>query len=169
MGWSHGGSAVLATVASDALPSQPFTTAQSFYPGCGLYGAFGNPGNGTSSYVASVPTTIYLGLEDTISTLAACGGHRDHSEAAGGAAFGLHAFGQVGHSFDGARCVEQADGPLLSPWTKRRYSCSGTYDGQPFDLHDWQAKLESDRLALCALLTSFGENAPECDGKPIFP
>lgn len=169
LGWSHGGSAVLATVAAEALPSQPFTTAQSFYPGCGLYGAFGNPGNGTSSYIASVPTTVYLGLEDTISTLAACGGHRDHSESAGGAPFVLHAFEQVGHSFDGVRCTEHAEGMLVSPWTGRRYSCSGSYNGQAFDLHDWQAKLESDRLATCALLASFGEDASDCHIAPIFP
>lgn len=169
LGWSHGGSAVLATVAAGALPPQPFTAGQSFYPGCGLYGAFGNPGNGTSTYVASVPVSIYLGLDDAISTLAACGGHRDHSEQEAGAAFALHAFDQVGHSFDGAQCTEQVDGPLVSPWTDRRYSCSGTYNGDAFDLRDWQAKLESDRLATCALMTSFGEDAPECAAAPIFP
>ena len=169
LGWSHGGSAVLATVASSTLPPPPFTTAQSFYPGCGMYGAFGNPGNGTSSYVAAIPTAIHLGLDDAISTLAACGGHRDHSDQAGGAAFALHTFEQVGHSFDGARCIEQVAGPLLSPWTTRRYACSGSYNGEAFDLRDWQAKLESDRLATCAFLTSFNEEATECDIAPIFP
>jgi len=54
-GWSHGGSAALATIARGRWPQQPFATAQIYYPGCGLYNALGNPDNGTSAYVADVP------------------------------------------------------------------------------------------------------------------
>ena len=56
-----------------------------FYPGCGLYGAFGNPGNGTSTYVADVPTQLHIGTADTISDILACTAHREHSDAAQGA------------------------------------------------------------------------------------
>lgn len=169
MGWSHGGSAALAAVAAGMLPYQPFVAAQSFYPGCGLYGAFGAPEQGQSTYRATAPVAVYLGSDDTISRFAACDGHRQQSDAAAGAPFAVTLFEGVGHSFDGARCVQAADGAQVSPWTGARYDCSGSHDGHAFDLHDWRAKLEADRLALCALATTLDVAAPACTAEPVIP
>lgn len=171
IGWSHGGSAAMASVAEGTFASSPFVLAQSFYPGCGLYGAFGGDGiqQSSSSYRAERPLAIYLGLEDEVSVATVCDAHRLHSDSVAGMPFEVHAFESVGHSFDGARCVQAVDGALVSPWTWLRYNCSGSYDGEPFDLHDWQAKGESDRLAMCALLTAFGAQSKACTDPPFVP
>lgn len=171
IGWSHGGSAAMASVAEGTFASSPFVLAQSYYPGCGLYGAFGGDGmqQSSSSYRAERPLAIYLGLEDEISIESVCDAHRLHSDSVAGMPFEVHAFESVGHSFDGARCVAAADGALVSPWTALRYNCTGSYNGEPFDLYDWRAKLESERLATCALLTAFGVESEACTMPPIVP
>lgn len=161
LGWSHGGSAALATAARDHLPSQPFRTAQIFYPGCGLYGAFGNPGNGTSTYVADVPIQLHIGTVDTISSIAACSGHMQHSQFAQGASMAVTGWDGAMHSFDGAACARNEGGALVSPWTGLKYICAGTYNGMPFTLHDWRARINSDRIARCAFRSGLAGSIPE--------
>ncbi len=170
LGWSHGGSAALATVARGHLPLQPFRTAQIFYPGCGLYGAFGNPGNGTSTYVADVPVQLHIGTNDSISSIAVCSAHMQHSQAALGDPMAVIAWENAMHSFDGATCVRTSDGPLVSPWTGLTYSCTGSYAGVPFGLYDWNARSNSSRAVRCALQSALaGFMAADCAQSVIHP
>jgi dienelactone hydrolase len=170
IGWSHGGSAALATVARNHLPSQPFQTAQVFYPGCGLYGAFGNPGNGTSTYVADVPTQLHIGTADTISDIPTCTAHREHSDAAQGADMSITPWQDAMHSFDGANCVRNDQGGLVSPWTGLRWSCAGTYDGVPFSLYDWFARINSAESMRCAFAIHLkGQDPSGCPSVLLYP
>jgi len=170
IGWSHGGSAALATVERGHLGGQPFLSAQVFYPGCGLYGAFGNPNNGTSTYVADVPIALHIGTADTISSIVACSAHAQHSDAVQGAAMTVTTWPQAMHSFDGATCIRNDAGTLVSPWTGLTYTCSGTYNGLPFTLHDWTARVNADRLARCGLVSALiGVEPPGCGGPLVYP
>lgn len=170
LGWSHGGSSALATVARNYIRPQPFKTAQIFYPGCGLYGTFGDVYDGESTYVASVPTNLYIGTKDTISSIPACTTHAQHSMASGGAPMQIYSWQNAMHSFDGANCQLNAQGPLVSPWTMKAYKCSGTYNGTPFNLHDWMARVNADALAMCAFRTILkGGVQPGCPPQTQYP
>jgi carboxymethylenebutenolidase len=71
-GWSNGGSAALATMATGALqtaglaPQAGFRAALAFYPGCGLGGAF------RDGYAAYAPVQILIGTADEEVSPAQC-------------------------------------------------------------------------------------------------
>jgi carboxymethylenebutenolidase len=64
-GWSNGGSATLATMATDApgiadhTPTAGFRAALAFYPACGLKGHFD-----TIEYIAYAPLRLFMGTAD---------------------------------------------------------------------------------------------------------
>jgi dienelactone hydrolase len=69
LGWSNGGSAALSAVAAVNNPATlpaagGFSTAISFYPGCGLRNQYGNPSTGT--WLPYAPTRILHGGEDDL-------------------------------------------------------------------------------------------------------
>lgn len=170
LGWSNGGSAALAAVARDRWPQQPFRTAQIYYPGCGLYGAFGNPNNGTSTYVADVPAELQIGTLDTIASVSACSVHAQHSADAGGEPVGIYVWDGAQHSFEGATCVADSGGSIVSPWTGLHYVCSGTYNGAPFTLQDWNAQINARRISACRLRARLREELPgDCDDSIVHP
>lgn len=170
LGWSHGGSAALATVARNHWPQQPFATAQIYYPGCGLYNAFGNPNNATSTYVADVPAELQIGTLDMVASVPACSAHAQHSSSAGGAPVVVYAWEGAQHSFDGAVCSVNANGPIVSPWTGLHYICTGTYNGAPFTLQDWNAEINAGRIAACRLRARLkDEPAGDCDDAIVHP
>tara|TARA_B100000745_G_scaffold269000_1_gene195303 strand:- start:209 stop:943 length:735 start_codon:yes stop_codon:yes gene_type:complete len=72
MGWSHGGSSVLATIQQNylPLPANTFKAAVAYYPGCGLYGAFG--GISQSQWVPNTPLLILHGDQDSLYTSGYC-------------------------------------------------------------------------------------------------
>lgn len=65
LGWSHGGSSVMATL-SDSQVVRPFRAAVSMYPGCGMYNAFGGITN--STYTPYAPFQIFHGDADPLFT-----------------------------------------------------------------------------------------------------
>ena len=66
LGWSHGASSVFSSL-SDTMSTRKeggFRAGFAFYPGCGLYNAFG--GISTSTYVPYAPLTIFHGAIDPL-------------------------------------------------------------------------------------------------------
>ena len=74
------------------------------------------------------------------------------------------------HSFDGANCVRNDQGGLVSPWTGFRWSCAGTYDGVPFSLYDWFARINSAESMRCAFAIHLkGQDPSGCPSVLIYP
>lgn len=115
LGWSHGGSSALATV-SDTMANRKegrFRGAFSFYPGCGLYNAFG--GISGSTYVPYAPLTILHGGLDQLYTSGYCDTRVARAIDAGaselqGNPMQMIAYPGAKHSFDNAR-------QLSNEWT----------------------------------------------------
>lgn len=71
LGWSHGASSVLAALDSLAIPGNDLIkAAAAFYPGCGLYGAFG--GISTSTWMPHAPLLIQAAGADPLYTGGYC-------------------------------------------------------------------------------------------------
>jgi dienelactone hydrolase len=107
IGWSHGGSSTLSamsTVISDELNSKVFKHAFSFYPGCGLYGAFG--GITTSTYAAYAPTDILAAGIDPLYTVGYCDCRVERSDQLGSDNLNMIVYSNAQHSFDLARQVD---------------------------------------------------------------
>jgi len=103
LGWSHGGSSVMAAL-STTQARQPFRAGVSFYPGCGLYGAFGGIVN--SAYVPYAPFKIFHGEADPLYMTGYCQTRRDRAWQAGDTNFRIiEEYAGARHSFDGCRSV----------------------------------------------------------------
>ncbi len=103
LGWSHGGSSVLATMDQTTTQGdQPFKVGVAFYPGCGLYNAFG--GIGGSTWVPSAPLAIHHGTVDPLFTSGYCQTRIARAEAlAAPYPISMTAHNGAKHSFDNAR------------------------------------------------------------------
>ena len=111
LGWSHGGSSTLSTL-SDAMSStlgKRFKGGFAFYPGCGLYNAFG--GISTSTYVSYAPLHILHGSIDPLYTNAYCDRRISNAEALGSLNTSMTVYAGAQHHFDNARAVD-------SKWTQ---------------------------------------------------
>lgn len=95
MGWSNGGSAVLAAMADDKpgdMRRLGFRAAVSMYPGCGLQNRF------RRGYRAYAPVEIFIGTADEEVSHDRC---RAFAAGAGaGAPVGFNSFAGATHSFD---------------------------------------------------------------------
>jgi len=110
LGWSHGASSVLATLSNTHTvtesPNNLFRGGIAFYPGCGLYNAFG--GISGSTYVPYAPLIIMEGTEDDLFKSGFCRARIDNAKRLGaGSVTGNAVTGIVysgaKHSFDNAR------------------------------------------------------------------
>ncbi len=110
IGWSHGGSSAFSTL-SDTMDSRAegrFRAGFAFYPGCGLYNAFG--GISTSTYVPYAPLTILHGDADPLYTVGYCQtrvqrGVELGADGTNGKSISMIAYSGAKHSFDNARQV----------------------------------------------------------------
>jgi dienelactone hydrolase len=99
-GWSNGGSATLAAMATGASRAGEagFRAAVAFYPACGLKGQF------EDSYLPYAPVLMFHGLADEEVSPRRCGDLVERSRAEGGA-IEISFYPGASHSFDdpGAR------------------------------------------------------------------
>jgi len=109
LGWSHGGSSVMAAL-SNTQARQVFKMAIAFYPGCGLLlpdgtNAFGGINN--STYLPYARLRIEHGSVDSLYTSGNCQQRRDRAWLLGGAntfdPIDVHL--NAKHSFDGCKAV----------------------------------------------------------------
>lgn len=133
LGWSHGASSVLATLSATMVPpgQKPFSAGFAFYPGCGLYNAFG--GISTSTYRPYAPLTILHGDADPLFQAGYCQQRIDNAYAHGSRDFGMTVYPGAQHSFDMARSG-------TSPWT----------------IYDVNARTSADLQVLQGLFQVFG-------------
>jgi dienelactone hydrolase len=110
LGWSNGGSATLATMSDTAFsPNLPvFKAAIAFYPGCGLYNAFG--GLAGSTYVPYAPLRLLHGTQDALYQAGACQTRIARAQllgasAANGNPMDMIVYQGAKHSFDSALMV----------------------------------------------------------------
>lgn len=111
LGWSHGASSTLSTM-SEAISStlgKRFKSGFAFYPGCGLYNAFG--GISTSTYLAYAPLHILHGGVDPLYTNGYCDKRISNAEALGSLNLSMTVYPGAQHHFDNARVVD-------STWTQ---------------------------------------------------
>jgi len=111
LGWSHGASSTISTL-SDSMVSQlgkPFKVAFAFYPGCGLYSAFGGISN--STYVPYAPLHILHSSDDPIYTSGYCDKRINHALKIGSIDMSMAVFLGAHHNFDNARMAD-------SKWTQ---------------------------------------------------
>lgn len=111
LGWSHGASSTISTL-SDSLVSElgkPFQVGFAFYPGCGLYNAFG--GISTSTYVPYAPLHILHASKDPLYTSGYCDKRIDNAEKLGSTDMDMVVYLGAQHNFDNARRVD-------SKWTQ---------------------------------------------------
>jgi dienelactone hydrolase len=104
LGWSHGASSTMATmdVSNIAGGVKPFKAAVAFYPGCGLYNAFG--GITGSTWAPYSPMAIQHGTEDDLYKDGKCGTRVSRASQAG-ANVTLTPYTGARHSFDMATAV----------------------------------------------------------------
>ncbi len=103
LGWSHGGSSVLAALDRADIPgNELLKVGVSFYPGCGLFGAFG--GISTSTWTPDAPTLILHGDADALYTSGYCDARVNNAKALG-ANVKMTPYVGAQHSFDQAKQV----------------------------------------------------------------
>lgn len=104
LGWSHGASSTLAVMDKSNVPNgvKPFKAAVAFYPGCGLYNAFG--GIAGSTWAPYSPLAIQHGTEDALFTDGKCTTRVSRATQAG-ASVSLTPYTGAKHSFDNAAAV----------------------------------------------------------------
>ena len=104
LGWSHGGSAGLATMdVTKFNTSANFKAAVEFYPGCGLYNAFG--GVSQSTWKPYAPSVILIGSADTVVNPSYCQTRVSRAQSLGATGISITLFNNAHHSFDMARQV----------------------------------------------------------------
>lgn len=104
LGWSHGGSSTMAAMDMTQFDAQfNFKAAAAFYPGCGLYGAFGGVSN--STWVPYSPFVILHGSADTVVSPAYCQTRVTSAQSLGATDVSITIFQNAQHSFDMARSV----------------------------------------------------------------
>lgn len=110
MGWSNGGSAVMATMDKSnegTVGARPFKEAFSFYPGCGLINEFGGDAMtaAKTTWLPYAPVTIHHGSIDPLYTVGRCSNRVDVATTLGasvatGNAVAMTSYSGARHSFD---------------------------------------------------------------------
>lgn len=106
LGWSHGASSTLSTL-SESMSTQlgkPFKAGLAFYPGCGLYNAFG--GITTSTYVPYAPVQILHGSIDPLYTNGFCDKRINNAALLGSLNLSMSVYLGAQHHFDNARVAD---------------------------------------------------------------
>ncbi len=126
IGWSHGGSSAYSTLASTFAGRKEgkFRGGFAFYPGCGLYNAFG--GIASSTYVNYAPLTIFHGDSDPLYTSGSCQIRLGRAVAKGGQ-MQMLAYGGARHSFDMASTI-------TSKWTAYDVNAKTSADAELMNL-----------------------------------
>lgn len=107
LGWSHGGSSVMAAMEGTQFNSSyNFKVAVAFYPGCGLSNAFGGIKN--STWKSYAPFTILIGSADTTVSVSTCQTRVSNANALGASNLELKIYQNAHHSFDGAVKITSA-------------------------------------------------------------
>lgn len=109
LGWSHGGSSTFSALSNTMATAGGFRAGFAFYPGCGLYNAFG--GISTSTYVPYAPLLILHGGADPLYQSGYCPTRIQRAiELGAGTASGnpieMIVYSGAQHSFDNARKVD---------------------------------------------------------------
>lgn len=146
MGWSNGGSAVMATMDTSnegTAGGKPFKEAFSFYPGCGLINEFGGDAStlAKTTWLPYAPVTIHHSAIDPLYTDGKCGNRKAGAIALGaGAATGnavdMVVYSGARHSFDQIDLSK----PIASPYTQA----------------DSDAQTVADATVMSRLATIFG-------------
>lgn len=102
LGWSHGASSTLASMdeSRNLNGQQPFKAAVAFYPGCGMYNAFG--GLSGSTWKPYAPLTILHGGVDALYTDGKCTTRVSRAQSLGASA-NMTVYTGAKHSFDMAK------------------------------------------------------------------
>lgn len=106
LGWSHGASSTMSTL-SDSMTGtlgKPFKAGFAFYPGCGLFNAFG--GISTSTYVPYAPLQIMHGSIDPLYTNGYCDKRVNNAIKLGTLNMSMSVYLGAQHHFDNARVVD---------------------------------------------------------------
>ena len=106
LGWSHGASSTISAL-SDSMVAQlgkPFKAGFAFYPGCGLYNAFG--GISTSTYVPYAPLQILHGSIDPLYTSGFCDKRVNNAVKLGSPNMSMSVYLGAQHNFDNARAMD---------------------------------------------------------------
>ncbi len=111
LGWSHGASSTMSTLSNTWVNQwgKPFKAGFAFYPGCGLYNAYG--GISTSTYVPYAPLYILHGSIDPLYTSGYCDKRINNAIKLGSTNMSMTVYPGAQHSFDNARAVD-------STWTQ---------------------------------------------------
>lgn len=117
LGWSHGGSSAMSSMDQSMTQTgiKPFRAAIAFYPGCGLYNAFG--GITASTWLPYSPFRIHHGDADPLYQSGRCQTRVSRAQSQGastanGNAVDLLVYLNANHSFDMAKAgstYSQAD------------------------------------------------------------
>jgi dienelactone hydrolase len=132
LGWSHGGSAALATL-WDGQSRKVFAGGVAFYAGCNMYGEIAG---GAYPYA---PIAMHHGVADTHTSITYCQ-TLDNNELSKRRRdnISLTAYPGVGHSFDNASRSCNASSVCTY----------GTADGRALTEGDWNAKQSADAAAM---------------------
>ena len=104
LGWSHGGSSVMAAMdTSKFIKGSSFRAAVAFYPGCGLGKTLG--GIERSTWKPYAPFVILQGSADTVANPVTCTTRVALAEQLGATSVTINIFENAQHRFDGARQV----------------------------------------------------------------
>ena len=111
LGWSHGASSTLSTLSNTWVSpfGNPFKAGFAFYPGCGLYGAFG--GFSPSTYGPYAPLSILHGCIDPLYTSGYCDKRISNAIRLGSTNMRMTVYPGAQHNFDNARAGD-------SKWTQ---------------------------------------------------
>jgi len=118
LGWSHGGSSVMSALASTnpQRAALPILCGVAFYPGCGLYSAFG--GISKSTYCPSSPLLILAAGLDPLYTGGYCNTRQNRarmpSVCPNSTVFNMTVFPNAQHSFDEADQAAVASGKFTA-------------------------------------------------------
>lgn len=99
LGWSHGGSSTMASMdVTEFDPASSFKAAVEFYPGCGMYGAFGGVNN--STWKPYGPLLILIASADKVVKPLYCEMRVNQAQTQGATDLSLTSFTDAHHSFD---------------------------------------------------------------------
>ena len=121
LGWSHGASSTMSTLSNTGVSQwgKPFKAGFAFYPGCGLYGAFG--GISTSTYAPYAPLYILHGSVDPFYTIGYCDKRINNAIKLGSTNMSMSVYLGGQHSLDNARAVD-------STWTQADVDAKASAD-----------------------------------------
>lgn len=121
LGWSHGASSTISTLSDSVATTlgKPFKAGFAFYPGCGLYNAFG--GITTSTYVSYAPLQIMHGSIDPLYTNGYCDKRVNNAVKLGSLNMSMSVHIGAQHHFDNARMVD-------AKWTQADVDAKGAAD-----------------------------------------